>query len=387
MIRVLTLSTLFPDAARPGFGGFVERQTRALAAREGVSVRVVVPRGIPPALSGLQRYAAIAALPEREQRGGLQIYRPRFPTLPGPGARFSSRLLARSLLPLLREIRRDFPFDVIDAEFFWPDGPAAVAVGRALGVPVSIKARGSDIAYWGQRSGCGDQIVKAGRAAGGLLAVSGALRQEMIALGLPADRIAIHYTGVDLESFRPGDRSVLKAARGVSGPLFVSVGNLVEQKGHRTAIAAVARMPGATLLIAGGGPDEPVLRRLIDTLGVADRVRLLGRQPHAALPDLFAAADALVLPTAGEGLANVWIEAMACGTPVVTTDVGGAREAIDRPAAGRLVPAEPEPIVAALQSILADPPGPAAVRASAERFTWARNSDALEAHLRRVAAR
>ncbi len=146
MLRVLTLSTLFPDSSRPNFGSFVERQTRELAARNGVEVRVIAPLGIPPArLRYHPQYKDRANLPREETVKGLHVYRPQFAHVPGPGMRLAPKMMARSLLPLLLDIRRDFPFDVIDAEYFWPDGPAAVVLGKALDVPVSIKARGSDI--------------------------------------------------------------------------------------------------------------------------------------------------------------------------------------------------------------------------------------------------
>lgn len=384
MLRVLTLATLFPDAGRPTFGGFVERQTLGLAAHPDVEVKVVAPVGIAPGLARLARYRGLAALPERETWKGLDVLRPRFPVLPFAGAA-SAPLLARRLLPLLRRLRADFPFDVIDAEFFYPDGPAATRLARAFGVSCSIKARGSDIHLWAGVPGCRRQIVRAGRAAGGLLAVSAALKADMVALGLPETRIRVHYTGVDLARFAPApDRAAAKAALGVTGPLLVSVGALIERKGHGLVIAALARLPGATLLIAGHGPHRAALEAEAAAHGVADRVRLLGSQPHDALPALLAAADVSVLASASEGLANAWVEALACGTPIVIGDVGGARELVDRPAAGRLVARDPEAIAAAVAELLARPPDPHAVRAAAERFTWEANTAALVDHLRAI---
>lgn len=388
MLRVLTLATLFPNGHRPNFGVFVERQTRALAARDGVELEVVAPVGLPAWPLRLHpRYAPLAALPLREDWGGLAVHRPRYPIWPLIGAAGAARRLAAALLPVLAEIRTRFPFDVIDAEFFWPDGPAAVRLASALGVPVSIKARGSDIHYWGARAGIGDQIIAAGRAAGGLLAVSAALKADMAALGLPEERIRVHRTGIDLAAFHPADRAAGRNLLGVEGPLLVSVGALIPRKGHEMALAALARLPKATLLIAGDGPDRARLERLAHSLGVERRVRFLGSQPHAALPALFAAADVTMLPTASEGLANVWVESLACGTPVVTSNVGGAAEVIDRPAAGRLVAREPEAIAAAVREILADPPAPADVRAAAESFSWDKNGAELFDHLAALAAR
>lgn len=382
MLRVLTLSTLFPDATRPTFGVFVERQTLGLAALPETLVEVVAPVGLPPLLGRLHpRWAPLAGLPARERWKGLPVHRPPFAVVPGLGW-LSPIVMARALLPLLRDVRERFPFDVIDAEFFFPDGPAAIWLGRGLGVPVSIKARGADVHHWGARPITRGQVARAGHAAGRMLAVSAAMRADMIALGLPADRIRVHYTGVDLARFHPAaDRAAAKEALGVTGPLLLGVGALIPRKGHDLAIRALTRLPGATLMIVGEGPARPALEALASACGVADRVRLLGRRAHEDLPALAAAADVAVLVSASEGLANAWVEALACGTPVVISDAGGARELIDRPAAGRIVAREPDAIAGAIAELLAAPPHPAAVRATAERFTWEANATALRAHL------
>jgi teichuronic acid biosynthesis glycosyltransferase TuaC len=382
MLRVLTLSTLFPNAAQPTLGVFVERQTLGLAAHPDVELEVAAPVGLPVwPLSLHPHYARLRRLPREESWKGLRVHRPRFRVWPLVGAGRNAKAVADALLPGLRRLRARFPFDVIDAQYFWPDGPAAMHLADALGLPFSIKARGSDIYLWGGEPGIGEQIVAAGRRAAGLLAVSAALRDDMVALGLPSDRIRIHHTGVDLDRFHPVDRSAAKAALGVAGPLLVAAGGLIPRKGQSFAVEALALLPGATLFLVGAGPDGPALERLARSLGVADRVRLLGSQPHERLPGLLAAADVVVQPSGAEGLANVWVEALACGTPVVTTDVGGARDAIDRPEAGRLVPREAAAIAAAVRELLERPPAPAAVRAAAEKFSWDRNRDELYAHL------
>lgn len=380
MLRVLTLSTLFPNADQPTLGVFVERQTLGLAAREDVALKVVAPVGLPLwPLSAHRHYAARAALPLREEWKGLAVHRPRFRVWPKIGEARSAEALARALLPELRALRSRFPFDVIDAEFFWPDGVAAAALGRALGVPVSIKARGSDIRFWGARPKVAEQIRGAGNAADGLLAVSEALKQDMVSLGLPAERIRVHYTGVDADRFRPIGRAAAKASLGVSGPLIVTVGNLIPRKGQRVAIQVAERVPEATLLLVGDGPDRGELETLARGLG--SRVRFLGSRPHDEIPTLLAAADVMLLPTRSEGLANVWVESLASGTPVVTPDIAGAREAIDRPAAGRLVPRDPAAMAQAVRDLLSNRPPQEAVRAAADKFSWERNSQQLFEHL------
>ena len=388
MLRVLTLSSLFPDVHRPNFGIFVERQTLGLAALEGIELQVVAPVGLPPFPLRLHpHFSGRGRLPSVESWKGLKVHRPAFLHLPGPGMRLAPLMMARRLLPLFRSIRADFPFDIIDTEYFWPDGPAAVALGRALNVPVSIKARGSDIHLWGKRGFSRRQIVEAGQAADGMLAVSAALKHDMTALGLPEEKIQVHYTGVDLDRFVIADRSIGKAALGLSGPLVLAVGYLIERKGQDIVVEAMRHLPEASLILIGDGPARPALEARIAQAGLESRVRLAGSVPHQDLPRWFAAADVSVLPSASEGLANVWVESLACGTPIVIADVGGAREVVDNPAAGRIVERSPHAVADAIRELLLSPAPRDATRQTATRFTWSANAEALAKHLSELVQR
>ncbi|KQN26696.1 glycoside hydrolase [Sphingomonas sp. Leaf33] len=388
MLRVLTLSTLFPSASAPNLGVFVERQTLGLTAHPDVDLRLVAPVGLPPwPLSRHPHYSDRVNLPRAEMWKGVPTLRPRFTNVPLTAGRFHAAALVATLRPVLANLRRDFPFDVIDAEFFFPDGPAAVRLGRHFGVPVSIKARGADIHHWGRTEPTARQVVAAGQAADGMLAVSAAIRQDMIALGMPGERISVHRTGVDGDRFAPRDRAVEKAVLGVAGPLVLSVGALIPRKGHDIVIDAVSHLPGTTLWIAGEGPERAALEAQIAQLGLADRVRLLGSVAHDRLPALFAAADVMALASASEGLANAWVEAMSSGTPIVITSAGGARETVDRPEAGRVVDRTATAFANAISDLLLLPPEPAAVCAAAAQFSWQANTDQLYAHLKALAER
>lgn len=387
-LRVLTLSTLFPDMSRPTFGVFVERQARELARRPDVDVTVIAPIGMPPwPLSRHPRYRPLTHLKREEQWKDLTVHRPRFPIVPAIGGRFNVGAMTRAILPLVRRLHGERPFDVIDASFFFPDGPVAMRLSRKLGIPFSIKARGADIHHWGRQKSTRPMILEAARAAGGLLAVSAAMRQNMIGMGMDGDRIAVHYTGVDLERFAPQDRDAAKAAIGLSGPLILSLGALIPRKGQDLLIRALPLLPGATLILAGQGPQKTACENLATQLGVAERVGFLGSVPHEAMPKILAAADVMALPSVSEGLANAWVESLASGTPIVISDVGGARELMDRPEAGHIVERTPEALAHAIGVILSHPPDPQAVRETALRFTWTTNARALEAHLRAIAGK
>ncbi|MBH1993355.1 MAG: glycosyltransferase [Sphingomonadaceae bacterium] len=386
-LNVLMLSTLFPDISRPNFGVFVERQARELASRPDAEVTVIAPIGMPPwPLSLAARYAPLRALPRKERWRELTVYRPTFPIIPKFGGRTNVITMTRAILPIVKRLHAIRPFDVIDASFFFPDGPVAQRLSKALGIPYSVKARGADIHHWGTQRGTRALVRNAGDDAAGLLAVSDAMRRSMARMGMDADKIRVHYTGVDLDRFEVADRVAAKESLGFAGPVVLCVGALIPRKGQDLLVRALPALPDVTLLLAGQGQYRRTLENLAQELGVERRIGFLGSIPHHKLPRIYAAADVMALPSSSEGLANAWVESLACGTPIVISDVGGARELLDRPEAGQIVDRDPLAIAKAVRAILDNPPAQEAVRESALRFTWAANGDTLLAHLQGIAA-
>lgn len=391
MKHVLALSTLYPNPVNPRFGTFVARSLEALAKRGDWRVTLVNPIGLPPLALG--RYRPLADLPARAEEGGITVHRPHFTLIPRIGARRNAAAIARAVLPLVEQIHAETPIDVLDAQFFFPDGPAAAAIARKTGLPLSIKARGSDISFWGEQGFARAQMLDAARTATGLLAVSRDLAGQMAAMGMTAGKITVHYTGLDRDRFRPLDHTQLRTqlsrelgfAMPDSAPLLACVGALIERKGQAIAIRALRDVPGARLVLIGKGEDESLLRALAASEGVADRVFFAGSVDHDLMPLLLSAADVMVLPTVSEGLANAWVEALACGTPVVTSDVGGARELIACDTAGRLVARNPAAVAAGINAILNNPPPREAVAALTEHFSWDVNAAALAEHYETLA--
>ena len=162
------------------------------------------------------------------------------------------------------------------------------------------------------------------------------------------------------------------------------MGALIPRKGQQFVIRALARLPAAHLVLVGTGPDRTALEALAREAGLAERVHFLGSLDHTLLPVVLSAADAMVLPSASEGLANAWVEALACGCPLVITEAGGARELVTAPEAGRIVARDAEAIAAAVRELVADPPAREAVAETVARFSWEANAAALAAHYARL---
>ena len=383
MKRILSIATLYPNAHQPRFGTFVARQMEALAARGEWDVTVINPIGVPPVAVG--RYKPLAGAAVTGVEGDVTVHRPRFTLIPAVGGPFNPRMIVRGTLPLARRLHALAPFDLVDAQFFYPDGPAAARIAHELGLPLSIKARGADISLWGRKAYALRKMKHAAAQAAGLLAVSEALAADMAALGLPREKITVHYTGLDHARFRPLGRKRSRVrleqefgfAVPEDAPLLATVGALIPRKGQQFVVRALARLPSAQLVLVGTGPDRPALEALAREAGLGGRVHFLGSLDHALLPVVLSAADAMVLPSASEGLANAWVEALACGCPLVITDAGGARELVTRPEAGRIVARDPDAIAAAVRELVESPPPREAVADCAARFSWEANAAAL----------
>jgi glycosyltransferase involved in cell wall biosynthesis len=387
-MKVLTFGMLYPDATRPQHGVFVEHRLRQLVALGGVDAMVVAP--VPWFPSGSTAFGAwgeFARVPHREVRYGIAVERPRFLSVPRVGMTVAPALLALGARGALRRaLAGGFDFDLIDAQYFYPDGVAAVMLGRWFDKPVTITARGSDLNVIARYRLPRRMIRAAAGRAAGVITVSAALKKTLRELGAPAGAIEVLRNGVDLDLFRPSaDRRALRERLGLRRPTLLSVGNLVPLKGHDLVIGALRSLPEFDLVIAGAGPEDRALRALAETLGVAGRVRFVGRLDQAELGLWYAAADALVLASASEGWPNVLLEAMACGTPVAATNVGGTPELVCSPDAGTLIMERtPAGVASGVQRLVGALPDRAATRRYAETFSWKETAVRLKALFERV---
>jgi len=374
--RVLLLSTVFPNAAQPVHGVFVRERMRALP--DDLEVRVVAPTPWFPFVSGL-RPGLRPRVPAREEQGGVEVLHPRFFSVPGIAKCLDGLFLFLALLPVLLRLRRRFPFEVIDAHFVYPEGLAAVLLGKVFHVPVVVTLRGMLpllVPFRLRRP----QLRFTLRCAARVVAVSESLRQDAIGLGLAPERVRVIENGIDPELFRPIPRLEARRLLGLpdEGPLLVSVGTLAPRKGFHLVLEAVAalapRFPGIRFAMVGGaGPEgamEEELRALAARLGIPFRAIFAGSRSRAELAAWYSAADLFVLASAHEGCPNVVLEALACGTPVVATPVGNVPEILDSPEVGLLTERSVLALVETIGAALARSWDRDTVRARVLPRTW-----------------
>jgi glycosyltransferase involved in cell wall biosynthesis len=387
---LLTFSTLYPSSVRPGHGIFVETRLRELVASGQVVSKVVAP--VPWFFSGhpvFGRYAHMAQTPRRELRHGLDVQHPRYALPPRLGMNMAPLLLAWGARPAVQKLLNEgYDFDVMDAHYYYPDGVAAALLARHFKKPLTITARGSDINLLARYRLPRTLMCWAAQQAQASIGVSAALTQAMAQLPMPAATLLTLPNGVDLNRFHLRPQGL---ARGVLGwplvPTLLLVGNLQESKGQQLALQALPQLPTCRLVLVGDGPQRASLQQLARRLNVAERVLFMGPLDQDHLATCYSAADVLLLPSSREGWPNVVLEAMACGTPVVATRVGGIADMVNSPVAGCLMSERSVPeLVAAVQRLMQQLPARAAVRTHASAHTWARTTAAQQALFSRIAA-
>lgn len=375
MVKILLFSTLYPSQCRPVHGIFVETRLRELLKTGEVQAKVVAP--VPWFPSKAQRfgeYAQFAATPRFEHRNGLDVHHPRYLLLPKVGMNLAPWTMALGALPTVRRLQREgFDFDVIDAHYYYPDGVAAGLLAKWLGKPFVVTARGTDLNLIPQYPYPRKLILQTAERASASIGVCQALMDTLRDLGAEPGKLHTLRNGVDLERFVPEPRDEARRRIGLPehGRYLLSVGHLIERKGHHIAIEALAQLPDVTLLIAGSGPEEGALKALAQRLGVDTRVRWAGVVPQTELKWWYSAADALTLCSSREGWANVLLEAMACGTPVIATNIWGTPEVVSSAAAGKLMTERSAQALAQSWRELRNvDPRRMATRQHAEQFSW-----------------
>jgi len=345
-IDLVVFSSLFPSAARPGAGLFIRERMFRVAQHRPLAV--VSPQPWFPGQSLIRRlrpgYRPQA--PALEMQQGIRVYHPRFLAVPGLLRRFDGWSMALGSFLLLRRLRAEGA-RLIDAHFAYPDGEAATRLGQWLGLPVTVTLRGTEVPL-SKDPATRLRLARTLKAAARVFSVSDSLRRLALELGTPAERTEVVGNGVDVGVFHPVDRTAARARLGIpaDAKVLISVGGLVERKGMHRVIdclpALLGQHPGLHYLVVGGGCPEGDLRSELEAqvkrLGLTGRVRFLGERSPAELKWPLSAADVFVLATRNEGWANVFLEAMACGLPVVATDVGGNREVVCREELGSIVP-------------------------------------------------
>lgn len=370
MSRIVTFTNLFPSSAMPTHGLFVHDRMQRVAATGGFAWQVVAP--VPWVWWPLRSAAfrAWAAVPVQETWQGVAVAHPRYRHWPGCTHRQARAMAAgaRGVVAALAARERI----VLDAHYLWPDGVAAGLLARELGVPFTLTARGSDLNVLATDARIAAAIAEAAARAHACCAVSGALAERFAAVaGLPRARIREVRNGVDLERFAPGDAAAARAALGLpgNGRIVLGVGRLVAGKGFDVAAAAVAQLGDEVhLVLVGDGQQRAAIA------AANPRVQFLGSLPPERVAVAYQAADVLVLPSEREGWPNVVTEALAAGTPVVATRVGGIPQILGDPvpqALGALVaPRDVAGLAAALRACLQRPADRAAVRAHARQYGW-----------------
>jgi len=370
-MNILTVTTLYPNEKQFRHGVFIETRLRHLVQTGKIKARVVAPVPWFPFKGDLfKQYSVYADVPMFENRHGIDIYHPRYLVIPKIGMLFTPFFMAISLYFQIKQLNKQNKIDLIDAHYFFPDGVAVTLVNKLLKIPLIISARGTDINLIPEYKIPRKMILWAAEQAQANVTVCKALKDSMIEMGAEEKKIHVYRNGVDLELFRLLDKQHCRAKYQLNKKTLVSVGHLIERKGHHLVIEAMQFLPNYQLLIVGGGEDEKPLKALVETLSLTKQVSFLGEKQQQDLTEIYSAADAMILASSREGWANVLLESMACGTPVVATNIWGTPEVVQNSDAGVLVKRTPEAIAAGVKTLFDNYPKREGTRNYAEQFSW-----------------
>jgi glycosyltransferase involved in cell wall biosynthesis len=386
-MKILTLSMMYPHRPWPHYGVFVKNRMVEVA-RLVDELTVVAPQPWFPLDHRLfpGKYGHRTAVPAEDVIEGVRVLYPRYLSIPAFVQQIKALdpltmavALAGVLIrhPELRDV------DIIDTHCAYPEGLAGSVVARLLGKPSVVTLRGHDINDVPDWSSIHRVEVKwALDLVDKVFSVARALADGAIALGTPPDKCVVLSNGVDTSKFHPLDRLACRRKLGLpeEGRIVLAVGYIIRRKGQHLLTEAVGRLRreegfgDVRVALVGGPGQEPGvmedIERLMDQYELRGVVHLPGKIRQEELIDWYNAADVMCLASEKEGWANVLLESLACGTPVVATNVWGTPEVITSPDLGVLVDRTVDDIQRGLREALARTWDRDRLVAYAQTHTW-----------------
>ena len=389
-MKVLIISNNFPNGAEPVRGIFIYQIVKALM--EKCDVEVVAPLPWIPkfVVKRLSLNYPFAYVPSEEFIGGIRVYHPRYLVIPKVLGFMHGIFLFVPLFRLIKRLERKQKLDVLNAHWIFPDGFATAWAGKILKKPTVLTGLGCDLNYYPSLPFRKLFIKKALNLADIVTTVGKELKEPVFGLGISKEKVCAIPNGVDFKRFNviPREEARRRLQIENSGPLLVTVSSLDEAKGGRYLIQAIKEMghdfdDAARLLMVGDGPLRKDLLLQTKQLGIANKVVLLGKRPHHEIPLWMNAADLFCLPSIREGQPNVILEALACGTPVVASNVGSIPEMIQTENGRIAEAANSKSLAHQILYCLDREWDRMAIRNSIPKFTWEDSAELyMQAYLR-----
>ena len=391
-LKILMVTRLFPSSAYPTFGTFCLERAKALAKH--ADVRVIVPtpyfpKGVPAPVTW-RRWSEVERVAELE--GGIRVSYPRYFSMPKVGTFLQGIAMAHSVCHDFKQHYSDWQPDIIDAHFAFPDGYAAMRLGKNIGCPTVVTCHGSDLRVYQGHAFVDAMLGWTLRTADRVISVSSELRRSSIAQGCPAQNTVFLSNGVDPEKFALRSKAECRERLGLPQhrKIGAMVGYLTDTKNQSLLVRASAEIitRGLTpplIVLVGDGPNRQRLEQLIAELGLGEHFVLAGQRAHEEVALWMGAADWLLLSSKHEGWATVYFEAMSCGRPVLTANVSSAKDAICRPEYGSVIePTTPGAFASAIIAASDREYDAQLIRAYAEQHSWARWAEQATAVFREV---
>ena len=381
-MKILVITNLFPNKIEPQRATYNRQQMFMLSKL--CELKVVAPISWFPLKRFFEGDIKSSEIPSNEVIEGIETFHPKYFMTPKIGRSLYGIMFFFSILMPVLRIYKTFKFDIIFATWAYPDSFASVLISKLLKKPIITKVHGTDINEYAELWLRRRMIRFTLNNSCCVISVSQDLRDKMIEIGVKPEKVKVIYNGIDSDIFKPLDKMDIRRELGIdiNKKVILFVGNLKPVKGLIYLIEAFAGIVDCSqnivLILIGAGELKKELEDEIKKHGIENCVQILGTKSHKEIPKWMNACDLLCLPSLNEGVPNVILEALACGIPVVASNVGGIPEIQTSKEYGILVsPKNSEELQKAILDCLNKSWDREAISKYSARFSWENNAEMI----------